>query len=276
MLLNEKHIKQFAGFYLACFLVNYAWFFYYGLLFSSLQPVFFLNKLDFTFSILLFSNLQHALIKSNSLRVAFDLIYLLLPVILVYTCFTNKKVLPFMAILTSVFSLVYSLYFSSVTFMTPPGFAAWTLVPLIFYTTSVKGFYYNFHSLRIVFILLFFSAALWKIYEGGVFNSEGMSSILLFQHVNYLVADAHTLYARFITWLIRHTYITYSFYLLGFFAEFVFITGLFTRKYDRFLILMFCLFLLFDYILMAINLFSWAPFMGCFYFSRFILSERAK
>ena len=274
MLLNKKHIKQFVIFYLLCFLLNYGWLFYNGLLFSSFKPVFFLNRLDFTFNIEMLTNLQHALINSKSLCICFDSIFLLLPFLLAYCSIKEKKWLPLIACSTGVFNIFYTLFLSSMTFITPANFIAWILVPLVFCVTGIKSFYYNLHTIRILFILMFFSAALWKIWGGGVYNSEEMAGILLRQHANLLVSNPASAYAQFIYCLVRHKAFLNCCYLLGFLAEFSFVIGLFTNKYDRFLILLFTSFVLFDYVLMQINLFEWMPFMGCFYFSRFLIAEK--
>ncbi len=60
---------------------------------------------------------------------------------------------------------------------------------------------------------------------------------------------------------------SYAIYLTAFLFEFAFVIGFFTRKLDRFFIVIFCLFIMFDYLLMGINYFSWLPFLGTLYFS---------
>jgi hypothetical protein len=52
------------------------------------------------------------------------------------------------------------------------------------------------------------------------------------------------------------------------------VIGLFTRRYDRILLVVFCAFLFADYFLMQIYYFIWLAFTGCFYFSSFSLDEK--
>jgi hypothetical protein len=270
LLLTNKHIKQFAVYYLICFLLCFAWFFYNGLLLSSINPVFFLNRLDVTQNIMMLTNLQHFLIENKWLRIFFDLIYLVLPVLLVYTCIKNKKGQKILAIFTAFFNVFYCTYLSSMSFVSVEVFVAWMIVPLIFYHRTTKGFCYLLQCARLFFIIAFFSAAIWKIRAGGIFNTEEMSAILLRQHTSYLISNGSRWFSQFIGYLINHTLLSYCLYLLAFIAEFIFIVGFFTRKFDKYLILLFCLFVFFNYFLMGINYFTWLPFIGCLYFSKYI------
>ncbi len=254
-------------------MVCYAWYFFHSLLFSSINPVFFLNRLDVTHNIIMLTNFQNFLIQSRLVRIIFDLLYLLLPVLLVYTVVKNKKGIGIIAAATCIFSIVYASLFCSMSFVSVEVFVAAMLVPIIFCTVSVKGFYYRMHCIRIIFILMFFSSALWKIRAGGIFNTEEMSAILLRQHSSYLVSNSNDWFGNMITYLINHAAIAYSLYLFAFIAEFIFVIGLFTRRFDKYLIISFCLFSVFDYLLMGINYFTWLPFLGCLYFSKYSIAD---
>lgn len=268
MLLTEKHIKQFAVFYLCCFLLTYIWFAYHGLLFSGVSPVFFLNKLDITHNIFMLSNLQHFLLQNGWLRIIFDACYLLLPIILTYACIENKNWRSSIAVVTGLFAIIYCSFLSTMSFVSAENYLAWMLVPFIFYGRSVKNFYFSIQIIRLLFTLFFFSAALWKLRTAAVFNIEEMSAILFRQHASYLAIGNNDWYSQLIRYLINNEVLSYCFYLFAVIAEFVFIAAFFTRKFDRYLIVSFLLFAIFDYLLMNINYFSWLPFMGCFYLSR--------
>ncbi len=275
MLLTEKHIKQFAVYYLTCFIVCYAWYFYHGLLFSSINPVFFLNRLDVSHNIIMLTNLQNFLIQNRFARIIFDLLFLLFPVVLIYAIEKNKKGIRVIATITCIFSIIYSSLFCSMSFVSVEVFVSAMLVPIIFCSISVKGFYYRMHCIRIIFILMFFSSALWKIRAGGIFNIEEMSAILLRQHSSYLVSNSSGWFTNMIAYLVGHSAAAYTLYLFAFIAEFIFVIGLFTRKFDKYLIISFCLFAVFDYLLMGINYFTWLPFLGCLYFSKYSIEKSA-
>lgn len=274
MLLTEKHIRQFAGYYLICFLLNYVWYFYNRLTFSSLKPVFFVNRLDFTRNILFLTDMQHILMQHKWLFACFDIVYFILPLLLGYTILKNKKGRQITAGCTAAFSLVYSIYFSSTSYISIEVFVVWMMLPLLFCYSTVKGFYYNMHILRIIFIIIFFSSALWKITSGGIFNKEQMAGVLLFQHAAYLTSNNNSLITKSIYYLVQHQLLAYCLYLAVFIGEFSFAVGFFTRKYDRFLIFILTTFLFFDYTIMFINYFAWMAFMGCFYFSRYSIDKR--
>lgn len=273
MTLSNKNTHQFAIFYAICSVFSYSWYQYYNLTFSSLSPVYFTNRLDLTLNIVLMSNLQHILISNKWLRILFDILFLIFPVFLMYCFIKTNKFQKTLAIITSIFCTVYSLMFSAMSFISIEVFLAWMLIPLIFFSKNIKSFYYFMHSLRILFIIFFFSGSLWKVFSNAIFNTEQMSSILLFQHANYLASEGSTIYKGVLFFLIKHSTISLIFYLAAFFAEFIFIIGLFTKKFDKGLIFIFCLFLFFDYAIMGINYTSWLPFMGCFYFSNLTYSK---
>ena len=273
MLLTEKHIHKLAGYYLICFSINYVVFFYNGFVFSSFMPVFFLNRLDFTWNTLMLTNLQHILMQHKWLFICFDIIYLTMPLLLVYTILREKRGRQVIAFCTSVFSLVYNVYFSSMSVISMEVFVPWILVPLIFCNTTTKGFYYNMHSLRIIFIIIFVSSALWKLVGGGIFNEEQMAGILLYQHAAYITSDSNSLKTKSVYYLVQHQLLSYCLYLIAFIAELTFAIGLFTRKYDKYLIVIFFGFLFFNYLVMDINYFAWSSFMCCFYFSKYSIDK---
>jgi len=214
------------------------------------------------------TNLQHYLLQYHWLRICFDIAYLLFPVFLVYTCLKNKKAQSVLALSTAFFSILYNSFFSTMSFVSIENAVAWMFVPLLFYPRTIMGFYYFLQCERLLFIIIFFSAALWKIRVGGLFNVEGMSTILFRQHASYLAVQSGGMYTNLITYLINHQAVSYLLYFFAFVAEFIFVVGLFTKKFDKILMLSFCLFALADYILMGINYFTWLPFLGCLYFSK--------
>lgn len=272
-MLSEKHIKQFACFYLLCFLINYGWFWFNGLLFSSVNPVFFLNRLDFTRNILMLGNMQHFIMNYKWLRVSLDVTYLALPIVLTIAVMANFKGKAIIAFCTIAYTLVYAIFFSAFTYISIEGYISWILVPLILSARTTKGFYYYLHAIRILFILFFVSAAIAKIRSGVIFNTEQMAAILLKQHNIYLVSNPGDWFTKSINFIVEHKAIGCIFFVCGTMAELLFATGFFTRRFDRYLIWVFCIFLAGDLFLMRINYFTWMVFMGCFYFSSFSLQD---
>lgn len=217
------------------------------------------------------SDVQHLLLTSNLLRWVFDVVYLSFPILLVLFTVKGYKGKTLLAISAFSISIIYGIFFSGVSYISPEGYMGWILIPLIFMGSSIQRFYYNLHSVRLIFILMFFSAALWKIRAGGIFNMEEMAGILLHQHSAYLVSNKQDWFTRLIYYLVQHKFLAYALYLFATIGEGLFLIGFFTRKFDKYLIIIFCMFILFNFFIMRINYFGWVVFMGCFYFSRFSL-----
>ncbi len=248
--------------------MSFAWFAWHGLTLFQQAPVFFLNKLDISGNVLLSAGLAESAISSGKLRLAADVTFFLLPFVLALSVFLQSKFVTFVALFTAVFNMAYAYLFSVFTFVSIEVFTAWMFVPLVFASSNLRTNYYLLHIVRIIFLLIFFSTALWKIRAGGVFNPDQLSAVLLRQHASLLLSDSSSLFSQLLTFLIANKTLSYTIYLLAFLLEFSFVLGFFTRRYDRLLIACFILFLLFDYLLMEINYFPWTPFLGCLFFSR--------
>jgi hypothetical protein len=266
--LNNDHRKRLAVFYFLCFAIYFAWYFFHGLLMQQWQPVFFHNKLDLTANIIWFTDLQHQILHSSSLRIVLDSLFLALPLSLCLAFYLNFRSQYWLSIITSVFNLLYAVLLSSVTPLSIEGFTGWILLPLMFAFKTDRSFYFAMHSMRYYFLLIFFSAGLWKLRAGGIFNTEQMSAILLDQHASYLVGAPDDWFSRLIKYLVIHKNLSYALYLLAAISELIFVIGFFTKKLDRLLILIFVFFVIFDYFLMRINYFSWIAFLGCLWYSK--------
>ena len=245
------------------------WLIIHEFLLCQLQPVFFTNHLDFSRNILMLTDLQHALIKYPSLQLSFDLLYILLPIILLVSFTKNLKVQYPIAVVNAIFNFVYAMQITSMSTLSIEGYISWILVPLIFATTSERAFYYMLHLIRYFFILIFVSAALWKFRAGGIFNTEQMAGILLKQHTSYLWSNPNDWFSRCIRFFAAHPVLSWFIYLAATLTELFFIVGFFTKKYDRLLIVLFIIFLLTNFFMMRINYIFWFIFTGCLWFARY-------
>jgi hypothetical protein len=269
--LNQLHRKYCIIFYSACFLLSYCWLAFNGLLLQQLSPVFFINRLDFSLNLLFVTGIQNAVINNYWLQFLLDGIYLLATLLLVFTTLINSRFRYAAALFSLVVNFMYALLISSLTALSIEGFVCWILLPVIFIFKSETAFYYGLQAMRYIFLLIFFSAGLWKIRAGGIFNVEQMSAILLLQHSSYVTADPGNWFSKFIIYLVNNTWLSYGIYLLATLAEIAFIIGFFTKKADKFLILTFVLFAVFDLFLMRINYFSWLSFLFCLWYAKYAL-----
>lgn len=268
MELTQRNTNQFALYYAACFYLVGAWYIWHGLTLSGLQPVFFVNKADITGQLILWPGLQHKLINNSSSRMVFDAVFYLLPAILC-GCFVKRSgIVKILGWFTALYSLVYCYLFSTLSFVSIEPLIAWFFIPLMFTRPDLAGFYFKLHMMRILFVIFFASAGLWKIRAGGIFNPDQMSGILVAQHAAILSSGEQSLFIRMLTFFINHPLLSNMLYWIVAAGELFFLVGIFTKRYDRILIVILVSFLLFDYILMQINYFSWLPFAACFYYSQ--------
>jgi hypothetical protein len=141
---------------------------------------------------------------------------------------------------------------------------AWLLFPIAFLAGNPKTFRLLLDGLRYFFLFCFVSAGLWKVFNSGLFNTEQMSGILLYQHAELLSNSPGYWQSQFIQWLIEHKGVGYALYLVATILELAFIVGFFTKRYDRWLMAGFIAFLVFDLLVMRIPYFEWLPFMLAF------------
>ena len=243
----------------------------HGMMLHQLAPVFFLNKLDVTVNVVLLTNLHTAVMNSPVLQLTLDGLYFLLPVLLCICCIGGYRLQYILAIATAVFNLCYGILLSTMSPLSIEGFTGWIMLPLVFAFKKDGYFYYMLHTMRYFFLLIFASAALWKIRAGGIFNTEQMSAILLKQHAAHLVGSPGDWFSKFINYLVIHKQLSYCIYLMATLCELVFFIGFFTKKYDKALVIIFLAFITFNYFLMGINYFAWSAFLGCLWFSRYKL-----
>ena len=163
-------------------MVSYLLLFAGDLLLHQQQPIIFRNRLDFSLNLLMLTNIGNAILNNYPLQMVLDVLYLVLPIILLVSVTKNYRGQYALALLHVSFNFVYTLLLTIVAPLSIQWFAGWVLIPLIFMFKNVRSFYFALHCMRYIFILIFFSAGLWKIRGGGVFNIEQMSAIFVRQH----------------------------------------------------------------------------------------------
>lgn len=269
MLLTKNHIKGFSLFYLACYLINYGWNLFHSLSFTAISPLFFIHNPDVSLQLILATPLLSFLLQNPAARILFDLLAFLLPVILVICVLQEKKVTRVVAIITALFSLLYYILLSSISFYSSEVFVCWMVIPLLFTSRKVEGFYYWNQMVRLFFALIFFSSALWKLKTGALFQPQQMSAILLEQHLAGLQYQGHDIFSKTIFYLIGHPSFSRLLYVGSFVIELSFMLAFFTTRFDKVLMILLALFIVSDFFLMGINYYPWISFIGCLYLSRY-------
>jgi hypothetical protein len=263
-LLTKKNSDKLINLYAVCFIANYIWMYCSGLTFSTYNPVFFSNNLDFATNFLLLTNIQNLILSSNVFRIILDVFFFLLPLFLLYVHYFKIQLRLIFAICNSLFNIFYCTLIPIFTCSSIQQFIPWMIIPLVFVYKNEEKFTTIFYSLRWIFLAIFLSAGLWKITTGSIFHAEHFGAILLQQHTQAFIDGNESSFIKFI---IAHKTVGHFFYVAAFFAEISFIVGFFTTKYDRLLIIFFSSFIILDYALMEINYCSWLVFIVFLYFT---------
>ncbi len=196
-----------------------------------------------------------------------DTLFLVLNFGIIFCFNKHHKFLKCICITTIVFNIIYCLLLTITGIQSIEQCIALFFMPVLFYKYDFKWFHFSVNVIRLIFITIIVSAALWKIRTLSILNTEQMSGILLHQHATQLTINPEAIYGKLISFIINHNALSFSLYLAGFLAELLFVIGYFTKKYDKHLIIILLLFIMLDLVVMGINYFSWLPFMLCFYYS---------
>jgi len=113
-------------------------------------------------------------------------------------------------------------------------------------------FGFSIQFCRFAFLFIMCSAAIWKIARGNLFYPPQLEMIMLSHNIGTLVAGDKTIKYQLVKWFILHRNWTHVIWITMIAMEFSFITGFFTRKMDKLLILVYLLFVIGGYLLAGI------------------------
>lgn len=130
------------------------------------------------------------------------------------------------------------------------------LLSFLFISNREERFWQVVSLVRFVLLYVMFTAAVWKLARGSVFYAEEMQHLLIEQHVAHLTASKADLIAPLHTFLIAHPSLAQGLYGMATLLEFAFLIGFFTRKYDRWLLLLLIAFVLTDHMIMRLPYWS--------------------
>jgi len=252
-------------------LLGFYFLFYYAVLLGlflddrllvQYRPIFFNYNRDLTELFLIATGLPRWMIVHPASFAIADVAAFLLPLpLLVYVGRKGR----FSAIAGVVFLLTVVLYllladiFWQVHY---EPFVLFLLLPLAWTTNRPARFYALLTACRYYVLYIFVSAAVWKLARGAVFNSQEMSRILLLHHTDLLTGPCTSLTCRTYGWLIGHPAMSQALYIGSALLEGSFLTGFFTRRWDRWLIALAVVFVIADLFLMRIP--YWTILLGVF------------
>ena len=269
MQITTRHRQQFTVSFLIIFYALAVYKLVNGLWLVQAAPYFFINRFDGTTWLLMQMGIHQWLLDNRPGWILFDIAFYAMPLAWYFIYKKNTTAGTIVAIAWLIINWLYVQCYTLFPVNSIEAHIAWLLMPLLFATTRLTSFYYVMHALRYFFLFFFASAGIWKLRQGGVFYPQEMSGILLMQHADYLVSASDGLFTKFIYFLVKHEYIGFAFYITATLLELSFIIGFFTRRYDKWLIVAFGLFLLIDVLVMRIPYFEVLPLVLPLFFSKY-------
>ncbi|MES2646235.1 MAG: hypothetical protein V4717_05125 [Bacteroidota bacterium] len=269
MQITAQHRQRFTITFLVIFYILAIYKLLNGLWLFQAAPYFFINRFDGTTWLLMQTGIHQWLLNNRTGWILFDVAFYVMPLTWYLAYKSHEGAGTIAAILWLIVNWVYVQCYTLYPINSIESHIAWLLIPLLFATTRLKSFYFVMHGLRYFFLFFFASAGIWKLRQGGIFYPEQMSGILLMQHADYLVSAPGTIFTKYIYWLVKHPAIGQALYVGATLLELFFIIGFFSRKYDKWLMAGFGLFLLSDQLLMRIPYFEVLPLALPLFFSKY-------
>jgi len=231
-----------------------------GMFLYQLRPSFFYTREDLVTWLFMRIGIHQWLLNNNAGCILLDILFYSAPLLLLIAS-RSKKINFVAALWMLVINWVYVQCYTLYPTNSIEGYIAWLLFPFLFLFSNGKTFSLLLEGLRYFFLFTMASAGIWKFLQGGIFHLDQMSGVLLYQHKELLTNSPGYWQTNFIWYLIRHTTMSYFLYAAACFIELSFLIGFFTKKYDRYLVTAFLVFLVMDYLIMRIAYFEWLPFV---------------
>lgn len=224
------------------------------------QPIFIYNTFDVFSWLFMQTGIPKWLLQTKQFLL-FDVLFYTAPLSLLFTSYTKQKWVAFAAIYVLIVNWICLQCYFVFPISSYTIFVVWLIFPVIFIPRKEETFLLLFDGIRYFFLYFFSSAGIWKIVRGSVFNPVQLSAILLEQHKEMLTNSPYYWLTNLYLFLINHTTLSYLIYIGVTLMELSFLIGFFTKKFDRFLIFIYFIFLIADYLIMRIPYFETLPFL---------------
>lgn len=228
--------------------ILYQW--WADLMISQLEsPVLLRVDLDLTYWLVHLTGVGELFRSSYAAAISFDL--LLTALCLVAAIFPKRIIFP---ILTGIFYLVYCVLLNSYQCWHYHNLITLILLIVPFCFRSLKIFSILFAGLRYVVAYIYASAAIWKLFRGSVFHNGQMEWLIEHNYVDRL-AFGHEMnfLENWMFQLSHHPTLSSIALIIGVAMEATFLVAFFTRKFDRYLIIVGVVFHLFTAILVDVS-----------------------
>jgi len=178
-------------------------------------------------------------------------------IMLVLSCLVSV-VWPRQNISTIIFFIGYFIYFILFNMMAGHHYhmvgLAFMSFPFIF--RSNKKFAYAFTFLRFVFCFVMFSAAAWKIFRGNLTHTDQLFSFMSAYCAENIIAGSSSFRATIAEWLLPHKLFLHFLWIWMIALQAFFVVGLFTTRYDKWLLVSYILFFVGGLLLLNIYIYD--------------------
>jgi hypothetical protein len=237
-------------FYVTVFFVACLVRIYNGHWMSIQQPVLFADGLNITSWLFRLSGWLQLIHDHTWLAILLDILFfsanIFIPVIV------GRKPDNLLVVSLLLFNFIYTSTSSAMGLHTIETQLSWIFMPLLFFQMSTRRWLVLFCFLRFFFLFYFFSSGLWKITRGSIFDLNQMQHILLQQHKDLLTLDPEWWLSRFFTGIIQKPFLAQGLYVLSCLLELLFLVGFFTFRYDKWLFIIYIIFIVADVLFMRI------------------------
>jgi len=160
--------------------------------------------------------------------------------ILLFASCAGCILFPLKRIFIGLFLVTYFIYF--ITFNSYGGHHTHAgvgilLIPVPFLFRKNITFSLLWQALRYYTLFIYVSAFLWKLFRLSFLDENHGLLIVKNNLAQYLYYNPDTLLSKFYWWILQHSFWVNAFYIGGIVAEGIFIIGFFTKKYDKYLLL---------------------------------------
>ncbi len=271
-----RHQRQITNWLFVLYLILLVDRWWNGIFLYQMQPSFINTRMDVFTWFFMYTGLHKSLLNNHMGWLILDCVFMLLPLACFMLFRLKSKWSGVISWLWVIFNWIYIQCYTLYPTNSIEAHLAWLLLPVLFTCTTLRGFYLSYHFFRYFFLWFMVSAGLWKIWQQGFFNYEEMSAIILMQHKEFLASSIGNWFSDLSFWLLRNQGVGYILYVSSAIIELLFVTGFFTRRFDRWLIVLYILFFIMDVLLMRIKYWEMAPFIVTLCYSVYTLPYMAR
>lgn len=200
------------------------------------------------------------IVSNQYLSLAIDSLIIVLPILILYRVYVDKKIHKLATSLTFLFGLYVLIIYCFPT-LSIRKYLGLVLIPVAFTFSSKKRYYNWLELMRYYVLFVFTSASLWKIVRGVAWDPTHMQLSLKAQHIDNLVNWPDHYITQLISTIIDNPSYCSILFIVAILSQLTFAIGFFTKKYDRLLALLLIIFIVSDYLVMRIEYWEFIVFL---------------